>query len=363
MSKIKANKIVKRVLKVIGIILGICVLAVVGMLTYLTITEYKPEDTVALEVEGEASKQVAQGDSFTVMSWNIGYGDLANYADFFMGGGSSVQNSTKDQVQDNVQGFIDEINTIQPDILFLQEVDVNSKRSYKINQKETIMESTTGYNASYARNFKVEYVPYPLPTIGKVDSGIMTFSKYDVTEATRVALPNPFSYPVRMANLKRCLLVSRIPVEGSDKELVLVNLHLEAFDDGEGKVAQTKILREFMQKEMEAGNYVIAGGDFNQTFTNVDASMYPKTSDEVWQPGVLDINDFGDGWQFFMDNQAPTCRSTDKALLGNDPETFQYYMIDGFIVSDNVQVESVATQDLKFEHTDHNPVVMKVTLK
>ncbi len=363
MSRIKGNKIVKRVGKVIGIVLAICVLIVVGGLTYLTITEYKPEDTVALTVEGEASKKVAGGDSFTLMSWNIGYGDLANYSDFFMGGGKSVQNSTKEQVQDNVQGFIDEINTIQPDILFLQEVDVNSKRSYNINQQQTIMDNTTGYNTSYAPNFKVEYVPYPIPTIGKVNSGIMTFSKYDVTEATRVALPNPFSYPVRMANLKRCLLVSRIPVEGSDKELVLVNLHLEAFDDGEGKVAQTKILREFMQKEVEAGNYVIAGGDFNQTFTNADASMYPLTSDKVWKPGTLDINDFGEGWQFFMDNKTPTCRSTDKPLLGNDPETFQYYLIDGFIVSDNVQVDSVTTQDLKFEHTDHNPVVMKVTLK
>ena len=48
-------------------------------------------------------------------------------------------------------------------------------------------------------------------------------------------LPCPFSWPTRIANLKRCLLVERIPIADSDKELVLVNLHLEAYDDGEGK--------------------------------------------------------------------------------------------------------------------------------
>ena len=343
--------------------MAICIMAAMGLIIYLTITEYDPEDTISLEVEGEATKQIGKGDSFTIMSWNVGYGDLGNYADFFMDGGSNVQSSSKEQLTDNIQGFIGEINTIQPDVLFLQEVDLSSKRSYKVNMQQTIMDGIKGYNSSFAPNFKVAYVPYPLPTIGKVNSGITTFSRYGVTEAKRIALPCPFSYPVRLANLKRCLLVSRIPVEGSDKELVLVNLHLEAYDDGEGKAAQTEVLGQFLQKEMDAGNYVIAGGDFNQTFTNVDSSKYPLISEELWQPGKLDIKEFDERWQFVMDNEVPTCRSLDKSLLGNDAETFQYYMIDGFIVSDNVEISSVSTQDLSFEHTDHNPVVMKVTLK
>ena len=60
---------------------------------------------------------------------------------------------------------------------------------------------------------------------------------------------------------------------GSDKELVIVNVHLEAYDSGEGKEAQTKMLAELLKKEQEAGNYVIAGGDFNQAFSNVDISV------------------------------------------------------------------------------------------
>jgi endonuclease/exonuclease/phosphatase family metal-dependent hydrolase len=60
------------------------------------------------------------------------------------------------------------------------------------------------------------------------------------------------------------------------KYLVLVNLHLEAYDDGEGKKAQTEMLKQILQEEADQGNYVIAGGDFNQTFSGTDDSMYPE---------------------------------------------------------------------------------------
>ena len=57
-----------------------------------------------------------------------------------------------------------------------------------------------------------------------------------------------------------------MPLEGTDKELVLINFHLEAYDSGEGKIAQSKMLAEKLESEYQQGNYVIAGGDFNQTF-------------------------------------------------------------------------------------------------
>ena len=68
-------------------------------------------------------------------------------------------------------------------------------------------------------------------------------------------------------------------------------------------------------------------------------------------------------WQFMMDNSVPTCRSLDQPLEGADRDNFLYYLIDGFIVSGNIEVESCETQDFGFVSTDHNPVLMKVTLK
>ena len=42
-----------------------------------------------------------------------------------------------------------------------------------------------------------------------------------------IALPESFTWPVKTCNLKRCMLETRIPLEGSDKELVMINFHLE----------------------------------------------------------------------------------------------------------------------------------------
>ena len=142
----------------------------------------------------------------------------------------------------------------------------------------------------------------------------------------------------------------------------MVNLHLEAYDSGEGKIAQTKMLRDIFDSEVAKGNYVIAGGDFNQTFSNVDMSKYP-VYEKMWAPGIIDVSDFSEGTQFAMDSSNPSCRSLDKVLAGADLENFQFYIIDGFIVSPNVQINSVKTQNMGFVNTDHNPVVMNFTLK
>ena len=354
-----------RILKWIGVILLIIVLAVAGLFAFLTITEYKPEDVQTLDIEPseEDPGDAAQKNTYTVVSWNTGYGALGDNADFFMDGGTHVKTADKDRVLQNVGDMSGALKEIDPDFIFLQEVDVDSHRSSYVDESGMFAEAFPEMDSTFATNYRVAFIPYPVPPIGSVESGIMTLSDCRIREAERVALPCPFSWPVRLGNLKRCLLVSRIRLDGEeDKELVLVNLHLEAYDSGEGKIEQTKLLAQILNEEREKGNYVIAGGDFNQAFSEEEQSLYQIPGD-LWRPGLLDADVFGEGWQLLTDATVPTCRSLDKPLEGADSEYFQYYVIDGFIVSDNVKVESLETQSLHFTATDHNPVVLKFTLK
>ena len=143
---------------------------------------------------------------------------------------------------------------------------------------------------------------------------------------------------------------------------MLFNLHLEAYDDGEGKAAQTEMLAELLEAEAQKGNYVIAGGDFNQIFSNADTDAYP-IREGMWEAGELDVDQFDGDWQFIMDGKTPSCRSLDQKYEGADKENFQYYLIDGFIVSGNIKVSSAATRDKEFKVSDHNPVVMDLELK
>ncbi|MCR5295089.1 MAG: endonuclease [Lachnospiraceae bacterium] len=361
-NKTKKRGPLARALRLIGILALIILVLLAGLIGFLSATEYKPADRETLEVRGSASKTLSAGDSITVMSWNIGYGALGDNADFFMDGGEMVTTADEARVLRNMEEIGAAIGSFEPDVLLLQETDVNSSRSHHTNEYGLIGEMLPEHCSSFANNFKVAFLPYPVPPIGKVDSGIATFSSCQVGEAERIQLPIPFSWPIRMANLKRCLLISRIPISGTDRELVLVNLHLEAYDDGEGKVAQTKMLAGILEEEAAAGNYVIAGGDFNQIFSNADQDAYPVYPGN-WIAGEVDTDAFEGGWQFLMDASSPTCRSLDKVYAGADHETFQYYLIDGYIVSENIRVDSVRTEDLHFSASDHNPVVLKATLE
>ena len=353
-------KVVKTILKVLLVIVIVLVVLAAGLLGWLTAVEYKPADTEDVRITSlhPQTKELEVGEEIDLLAWNIGYGALGDNADFFMDGGKMVYTADEARVRANLAAIVEEIKSNDPDILLIQEIDLNSDRSHHLN--ETSFFFSLGYNNSaFANNFKDKYAPFPIPPMGKIDSGIATFSRYPTTSATRVQLPCPFSWPVRTFNLKRCLLITRIPVKGG-KELVIVNLHLEAYDDGEGKAAQAQMLMDVFREETAKGNYVIAGGDFNQSFSNVknDFAVYP----EQWQPSFMDVSPFADDGEFLMDSKVASCRSLYKPLTGNEA-TLQYYMIDGFIVSKNIRVESYEVKDLGFVNSDHNPQILKVVLE
>lgn len=343
-------------LKILLGVVAALLLVVVSLVAYLTVTEYRPEARQAADQQYICDgTMVSSGEQLTIYSWNIGYAGLGAGTDFFMDGGSRV-NPTAEEVEQNLSAIKEFISKQPADAWLLQEIDVNSARTGYVNELEAISAVYPG-SFALAYNYKCDFVPIPLPPIGKMESGIATFTDGAVKDGfERIALPCPFSWPVSVANLKRCLMVTRLAVEGSDKEVVLVNLHLEAYDDGEGKIAQTKLLMEILQQEYEKGNYVIAGGDFNQIFPGgLDA--YPVT-DDVWVPGILEEGDLPEGFQYAFDVEQASCRSLNKPLS----EDSQMYVIDGFIVSENVQVDLVETAALDFANSDHNPVKLQISL-
>ena len=355
----------KLIRKLLLTIILILVLAVGGLLGWLTMTEYMPAPVEALKpLRSEAQQVLAEGATLDLLSWNIGYAGLGAESDFIMDGGEDVRSADEATVKQYLSCIDAETRDRGYDFVLLQEVDTNSARTYGINEAESLAWG----DSFHALNFSCPFVPNPVKyvtdPIGKVNSGLLTVSDYSVESAERISLPCPFSWPLRIANLKRCLLVSYLPIEGSDHELVLVNLHLEAYDSGEGKIAQTRQLREFIESEYQKGNYVIAGGDFNQLFPR-SAERYPIILPELWQPGVLEENQLPEepGWQFVCDITKPTCRLLNQPYEPADTANTQYYVIDGFIISPNVMLELAETLDMGFVNSDHNPVHLRVTLR
>jgi exonuclease III len=257
-------KIIKKFLKAILIMIAVLVLGFIGLIVYAMISDYKPEEKELISKSDNPSL-LKDSHTFSLLTWNIGYAGLDKNMDFFMDGGTKVI-TPNDRCLDNIShigDFLLKNDTI--DFILIQEIDRNSKRIYRIDQYEKIAGILSDYHPFFAKNYKVFFVPAPPANpMGKVLSGIAIFSKFIPESSTRYSLPGHYGFPTQLFQLDRCFMVNRYRIENG-KELVLINTHNEAFDkSGYIRKAQMVRLREYVLNEYNSGNYVIAGGDWNQ---------------------------------------------------------------------------------------------------
>lgn len=356
----------KRIMRIAGKaffwIAGIAAALTVLTVTVLTIAEFQPKASEILEAEKSGQlKVLREGDRIDLLTYDIGYAGLDGGRDYFADGGTQNTPASKMVVAENLAGLIEQIKSGEYDVLFLQEVDRDSKRSYSIDQESSLFDQIGG-SSVFAQDYRCLFVPYPLgDAIGRVNSGMQTLTKYEIREAERIDLPTCNKWPMRIWRPKRCMLVTRVPVEGSGRELVLINLNMEAWKS-EGYNEQTIMLFDFMQKEYDLGNYVIAGGNFNQAFPEDDFFAYPIRQNHHFEPEHLRREMLEGEWSFVSDTSAPTMRLM-EAPYDQMRWWSQYYVLDGYVASPNVEIESVETLDYEFEYSYHNPVRMTVTLE
>ncbi|MFW5800201.1 MAG: endonuclease/exonuclease/phosphatase family protein [Spirochaetota bacterium] len=355
---------IKIILSNIGLILSLAVLT----LLFFTIVAYRPVEEIKLyditsnNVLNTNENKPSQMD---ILIWNIGYASLDKQSDFVLDGGEMSKARSEKAVIDNIKAipkFIKEQNT---DIIFLQEVDKDSNRSYNVNQLEHIKINFSEYSIWFATNYKAFFVPFPFTNpMGKVHSGLATLSKFYTSSSTRYKLPGSYSWPVNTVHLKRCINLIRIPSHIENKDWCLINLHLSAYDsEGELRKQQLDYLSELMQRLYNEGNYVILGGDWNSLFPNIEKNQFaPYTTDEKNLEWIERIPEdwTPPGWTWAYDESVPTNRSLEKAYVKDENYTT---IIDGYLVSPNVEIKEVKGFNLQFEHSDHNPVYIKVKAK
>ena len=367
----KAKKALKISLFTLLGIVGLVVLILVGYVIYLSATFYRIRDNLLLDITNSQTSQVSIGEDYTITTYNIGFGAYSQDFDFFMdsgqmldgtkvsGSGSRAKN--KQTVLDNTTGALQIIQNQDTDFAFFQEVDTHSDRSHFVNQYEMLQNGLgADYSSVYASNFHSGYLFYPLTNPhGSVNSGIATFSKYQIAESVRRSFPIDMGFFNKFFDLDRCFVVNRLNIEGSDKQLVLINLHMSAYDEG-GKIRakQLELLKTILSEEYELGNYVIAGGDWNHDIADSLNTFDTQQTVPSWVAQITE-EDLPDGFSFASSKNAPTCRSTDKK---NEKGVNYSVVIDGFIVSNNVSVSLIENIDTDFMYSDHNPVKMTFSL-
>jgi len=352
---------IKKGLKIVlGIIAGLIGLVVLYFV-FMTVTDYKPAEVIQLEIENNKESKVQLYEESSLLIYNIGYGGLDKGRDFFMDGGTEARSISKEQTLKNIEGIAEFIKERNASSVLLQEVDLDSTRSHYVDEYAYFKENIDEYSSSFATNYKVPWVPVPLDQPhGMVESGLASFSKYNVSSATRYQYPGDYPWPKQLAMLDRCFVEMRHPVENG-KELVIVNSHLSAYDKG-GTIRKQQLayLKEYIKKENDKGNYIIIGGDWNHLIPGTDPMLFETVQD--WPDWLVSIPDdfLLDGFQWAADKTVATSRALDVPY--QEGVNFRS-VIDGFLVSPNIEVIEVKGYDLGFEYADHNPIVLKYQLK
>ncbi|WNJ16249.1 endonuclease/exonuclease/phosphatase family protein [Pontibacter sp. G13] len=343
----------------LGIILLI-ILYVGGMIAWNHATDFQPPlETV---VEATAGSERAVTDTLNLTIWNIGYGGLGQASDFFNDGGKSTR-TTRANTRKNLDAIYQQVESWKndQDFILLQEVDQSSKRSYLENEMAEMQKRMNGFSSAFAVNYQVAYVPVPFSDpLGGTLSGLLSLSKATPTQSTRFSFEGNYDWPTYLFFLDRCFLLQRFPVEGMDRELVVINTHNSAYDDGTLKAKQMAQLRTVLLEEYEAGNYVIVGGDWNQfppDFEGFKGYEMPRTAENE---NLFVKADYPSAdWTWAWDPTTPTNRDLAAPF---DPVATHRQTLDFFLLSPNVELLEAQATDLQFGPSDHQPVSIRVAL-
>ena len=355
----------KRAVKIGLIVLAVLLAAVIAYVAYVFIDYHRLPDRQPLAVEQNTAAQAQTDTEYEIVSFNIGFGAYEPDYGFFMDGGTQSWAWSKERLEQNLTAIGDWLTNRSPDLLLLQEVDEKGTRTYRVNERQLLTDRLSDRAAVWAQNWDSPFLMYPLAQPhGANRSGLLTFSRFTVDSALRRSLPIENSLR-RLVDLDRCYSVSRIPV-ADGHTLVLYDVHLSAYtSDGTVAVRQLEQLIADMRAEYEAGNYVLCGGDFNKNLLGDDAAAFGAagaSEEYTWaQPFPTELLD-GTGLSLCApldrSNPVPSCRNADSAWHEG-----QYVVtVDGFIVSDNIAVESAEVVDTGFAYSDHNPVSLRFRL-
>ena len=355
----------KRWWKIPLIVVCVILVTVIVYVAYVFLSYNRISDNQTLDASGEAVNAAAKTDTeYTAMTYNAGFGAYTPDFTFFMDGGKQSWANSKESVINCTNGYINVINEYNADIVCMQEVDRDSTRSYHVDQAQQILDALDGVSSTFAVNYHSAFLFYPIyQPHGASFSGLLTISDMQITGGTRRSLPISEGFK-KIVDLDRCYAINYIKVDNG-KELVVINAHLSAYGtNGDLQQQQLNMLFADMEDEYKKGSYVICAGDFNHDFTGNSKDVFNEntTEEHSWAapfPDELIPEHFSKVTDYASGVTVPSCRNCDKPY-GPDCYTV---IVDGFIVSDNVDAIYTDVIDTQFAYTDHNPVLMKFKLK
>lgn len=301
-----------------------------------------------LSVEGVSIPRQAQS-RLIILNWNLGYAGLGKESEFIADGGNRILAPSAAIVEKNIAGIRRVLTDNSADVYTLQEASVASPLNYGRQLWQAVQQSLPGFNWIWLPDLQSRWLPGPI----RLEHGLGTLSRVTVEEARTTALPLEPKFWFGLIRKQYAVLVSRMQIAERSASWVVINLHLAAFDErGNTRRRQLNTLLDLARVEHAKGNFVVLAGDWNML---LGGGEFPHSTHERFLEWVhpLPPTTLPPEWQLVYDPATPTVRTLHKPYVAG--ENF-VGIIDGFLVSPNVEVEMVTALDLGFEYSDHNPV-------
>lgn len=272
---------------------------------------------------------------FSIVTYNIGY--LSGMTN------NKAIDKPKSLYDTNLQKVKTEFTVLNADIIAFQEIDYASARSYYVNQQDTI--AMLGYNyVAQAVNWDETYVPFPYwpPSMhfGETVSGQSILSKYPLENHERIVLERVADAPFYRNALYLDRLAQVATVKLHDKEVILINVHLEAFDKPTRARQLDAVIELYSNYSKEYPTILL--GDFNSRARDSNAAIHR----------LLSMSNIG-------------CAAYNTENLTNTFDTAEPFKRIDYIFYSKNSIKYIDGKVLtQFEQaSDHLPVEMRFKLK
>lgn len=340
-------------------LLGSLLIIVAAFLLYLSVADFNPPENEIIHMEKPSTANTIPVGKIELYTWDIAYGGKGK--DMFEVEQKPVQPAKElSGYERNRDGIIYQLTTLNKlDFVLLQQVDLNSKRSFFDNQVERFKATFKDYVASFTITHKTRAIPFLCKT-GTIQSGLLTLSKFKPYEVKRIAYQSTYAWPMRLMKPDFGFLLTRYKVSNG-KQMVILNFQNPDFAESaiqfEKWIAQLKAI---LMDEYSKGNYVIAGGNWNVNpfdLANLAIEDGNKISNVA---NHFPSNFLPDGFLLAFDAKHPSVRSVDMPYKKGETATS---IVDFFLLSPNFKLVTVNVLDSNFEFSNHQAVGMIVEMQ
>jgi endonuclease/exonuclease/phosphatase family metal-dependent hydrolase len=234
-------------------------------------TGYDEEENALYYTKDHKSDVTSPDSTIRVMTWNMRFG--IGRGDWFGDACGYRVIYTEKEILVKLQAIADRINLVQPDVLLLQEVDINSSRSAYVDELRWILDHTYFNYAAYGSQWKAQFIPSD--GLGRMDEANAVLSRWPVTEAKRIqlVLRKDQGGLVRYFYERCCMVKAKIEIPGF-KDFYAVNIHASAFATDDSKHQHIIAFKDELDRIANSGKRFIAGGDLNTLPPGSDSTDY-----------------------------------------------------------------------------------------